>query len=455
MATESEEPWEGRETPAWFDEAKLGLFVHWNAAAIPAFAPVTSVHDLPDGIERWERLPYAEMYQNALNLPNSPTARHHAERYGDLPYDAFVAEFRDRMLPAWDPGPLADLCLRSGARYLILTTKTEDGFLLWPSAHPNPRKPRWQSERDVVGDLATSVRERGLRFGTYYSGGIDWTFQGLPVTDHASFLAAMPQSGEYVAYIEAHWRELIQRYRPCSLWNDYCYPAGGDVPGLLRRYLEHVPDGVVNNRFHPLEPNILEPAPIYSDFVTPEYSFEGSPDLKWEACRGLGASFGYNREEREDSYMSSTELIHSFVDIVARGGNLLINVGPTGAGAIPRAQARSLLELGWWLRVNGEALYGSRPWTRTFGVTGDGVGVRFTRTTAGVHAIVLGTPRSTQVELGLGLDEGTRVSLAGRSAPLEWTATAGGVRVQLPEPPAPGPGIALSCAPATGVRPLS
>lgn len=241
-----------RTTPAWFDEAKLGIFIHWSPAAIPAFAPKLLLDDLPDDpkwIKAWRRTPFAEMYQNTLAVPGSQTGRHHAEHYGELPYDAFVEQFRDEMIPRWDPEPWADLFANAGARYVVFTTKTEDGFAFWPSAHPNPHKPRWQSERDVVGELAAAVRARGVRFGTYYCGGIDWSFGGIPITSGAALLAAMPQGEEYIEHADAHWRELIDRYDTSVLWNDYGYPDAADTDSLLRSYLERVPDGVVNDRF--------------------------------------------------------------------------------------------------------------------------------------------------------------------------------------------------------------
>ena len=178
---------QSRTTPAWFDEAKLGIFIHWNAAAIPAYAPVTSLEALfadakrnsdPDPSGIYRKLPYAEMYQAALVIPGSATARYHKEHYGDMPYDGFVTQFRDEMIPGWEPKAWATLFERAGARYVVLTTKTEDGFLLWPSARPNPHKQGWQSKRDVVGELASAVRGEGLRFATYYSGGIRLDLRG-------------------------------------------------------------------------------------------------------------------------------------------------------------------------------------------------------------------------------------------------------------------------------------
>ena len=153
------------------------------------------------------------------------------------------------MIPRWDPEPWAELFSQSGAGYVVFTTKTEDGFCFWPSAHPHPRRRNWQSERDVVGELAQAVRAHGVRFGTYYCGGVDWTFGGLPMTSAESLLAGMPQDDEYIALFDAHWRELIERYEPCVLWNDYGRPEREDPEPLIRLYLERVTDGIVNDRF--------------------------------------------------------------------------------------------------------------------------------------------------------------------------------------------------------------
>ncbi len=186
-----------RPLPAWFDDAKLGIFVHWTAAAVPAYAPVTdSPFDLAaeGGWEEAMRCsPYVEWYQNSIAIEGSPAALHHAEVHGDRPYDDFVETFLDGHA-GWQADPWADLFAAAGARYVVLVTKHHDGVLLWPSDTPNPHKPRWGSERDLVGDLAAAVRARDLRFGTYYSGGLDWTFGGLPMRDFQAMLGAIPQT---------------------------------------------------------------------------------------------------------------------------------------------------------------------------------------------------------------------------------------------------------------------
>ncbi|MEV5976683.1 alpha-L-fucosidase [Streptomyces sp. NPDC052114] len=449
--------------PSWFDEVKLGVFIHWNAAAIPAFAPVHLLGDARPGQggaeppkwqqeQVWRTLPYAEMYQNTMAVPGSETARFHKEHYGERPYDDFVERFRTASIRRWDPRPWAELFERAGAGYVVLTTKTEDGFLLWPSAHPNPRKKRWQAPRDVVGELADAVRERGIRFGTYYCEGMDWTFGGIPITDGESLVAAMPQGKEYAAYTDAHWRELITRYRPSVLWNDYGFLPNPDADALFRTYEELVPDGVVNDRFDTAR---QEAGALRADFVTLEYARTNGPaDRKWEACRGIGTSFGYNRLEDDDSYLGATELIHLFIDIVASGGNLLINVGPTGAGEIPAAQEQRLLALGRWLDANHAAIRGTRPWHRSAGLTSEGMPIRFTRTAEAVHAIVLGTPRNDAVEIDVRLDKGADISLLGTEGAGRppWTATPHGTRIELPGRRTGQAALSLRITPADAVH---
>lgn len=439
-----------RPLPAWFDDAKLGIFVHWTAAAVPAYAPVTdSPFDLAASggwAEAMRCSPYVEWYQNSIAIEGSPAALHHAEVHGNRPYDDFVAQFLSG-LAGWQPEPWADLFAQAGARYVVLVTKHHDGVLLWPSATPNPHKDVWGSDRDLVGDLASAVRAREMRFGAYYSGGLDWTFGGLPMTDLAGMYRAIPQTPEYLAYADAHWHELIDRYRPDVLWNDIGYPAAADLPGLFDRFYAAVPDGVVNNRFDWMGQSS---GAVHCDFVTPEYSTAGDPSRKWESTRGIGTSFGFNRFEPDDSYLDPDELVRMFIDVVAHGGNLLLNVGPTAEGVIPWAQAQRLLALGWWLRTNGEAVYGTRPWTRTDGTTGEGHEVRYTTRDGDLFAMVLGSPSGASVDLDVTPPPGAEVRLLGHDAALAWTESGRGAVVSLPGRPAPAPAFALRISPSPG-----
>ena len=154
-------------------------------------------------------------------------------------------------------------------------------------------------------------------------------------------MKAIPQSDEYGRYADAHWRELIERYEPAVLWNDIGYPVAGGSPQLFADYYDAHPDGVVNNRFDFLG---VAGGTAHADFTTPEYAqMDDITEAKWEACRGIGHSFGLNRNAPDDDLLSVDALVHLLVDIVSKNGNLLLNVGPAADGRIPHAQAERLL----------------------------------------------------------------------------------------------------------------
>jgi alpha-L-fucosidase len=188
------------------------------------------------------------------------------------------------------------------------------------------------------------------------------------------------------------------------------------------------------------------PSP-HADFRTPEYaSFPRAKRHKWETTRGIGHSFGLNRAESEEDRIDPAELVRSFVDMVAKNGNLLLNVGPSAEGEIPDEQALRLEALGRWLSANGEAIYATRPWHRAEGRTECGVAVRFTAGPEAVYAILLGAPRGKRVALsGAPATAGSAappvgsVELLGHG-PLEASVEADRVRLAwprgLPEAPA-------------------
>jgi alpha-L-fucosidase len=438
--------------PQWFHDAKLGIFVHWGAYSVPGWAVRTERSQFEQAAEKgWEYAfahnPYAEWYLNTLSIDGSPTRDYHNATFGEgFSYDGFAPMFNAAMR-GWDPDAWAALFAAAGARYVVPGTKHHDGFLMWPSARPNPFKQNWHAERDLIGELATAVRGRGMRYGLYYSGGLDWTFQGLPIRSVPEMIAAIPQRDDYARYADAHWRELIDRYEPSVLWNDIGYPDAGASERLFADYYNRMPDGLVNNRFD-FRGTLAGTA--HCDFITPEYSTLAEvSERKWESCRGIGHSFGYNRNETESDYMSADGLIHLLVDIVSKNGNLLLNVGPTAAGEIPWTQATRLLELGAWLRINGDAIYGTRPWRRAGAATADGIEVRFTQAADSLYAIVLGTPATPTVVIpGIVPRDGAIVEQLGYLAPLAWRREGDGVAVELPLAPAPSPGFSLRFSPA-------
>jgi alpha-L-fucosidase len=365
----------GRPCPDWYLRPQLGIFIHWGIFSVPAWAPRgASITELAR--TRYDEVftlsPYAEWYANALRIEGSPTARHHAETYGTRPYESFREAF-EAAAEAFDADAWADLFAASGAGYVVFVTKHHDGFCLWPTAVENPHRPGWHSRRDFVGELAEAVRARGLRFGVYYSGGLDWTFKSPPIRDLGDMFACVPTTDAYKAYAEAQVRELIARYRPAVLWNDIAWPDKRQLPALFADYYAAVPEGVVNDRWlaeTALFDSLSDPAtrkafndrikaaqakggdqharrPPHCDFRTVEYDTGvGMAGQKWESTRGLGLAFGFNANERDDDYMSPAALIALYDDVIARGGNLLINVGPRADGSILSAQSTPLKALG-------------------------------------------------------------------------------------------------------------
>jgi alpha-L-fucosidase len=442
--------------PDWFHNAKLGIFIHWGLYSVPAFAPTSG--ELSDILANgdWARWfannPYAEWYMNSYQIEGSASQAYHRQHYGaDFAYGDFAAIF-NQAAQAWNPKNWAALFRQAGARYAVLTTKHHDGFLLWPSQHPNPFIARYHAERDLVGDFMTAVRNQGLTAALYYSGGLDWTFNPKLIQHIVDIPAGVPQMPAYVDYANAHWRELIDRYGTQILWNDIAYPAATDLNVLFAEYYNKIPDGVINNRFTQKfqfgEGGIV--SDNHHDFETPEYaSFQEIRSKKWESCRGIGASFGYNRNEGPEHYQNVENLVRTLVDIVSKNGNLLLNVGPTADGTIPDIQRQRLLGLGNWLDVNGEAIYDTRPWRMAEGQTDAGINVRFTHKDDALYATLLDTPQAKEIELhGLVATAGTRIHLLGKAQALPWRQTANGISVSLPAlPPAPAHALRISPTP--------
>jgi alpha-L-fucosidase len=412
--------------PQWYAEAKLGIFIHWGLYSVPGWAVLTPEGEKLSPEEYLKRNPYAEWYLNTLRLDGSPTQEYHKEHYG-ANYDYYnFADTFNKEIQKWKPEEMAAVFKMAGARYVVLTTKHHEGFTLWPSEIPNPTLPkdRQHASRDLVGELTTAVRAQGMKMGLYYSGGYDWTFIPGPIRNWEQSKSVQPQSEEYGKYADAHWRELIRKYQPAILWNDINYPKSGHPLEIMAEYYNAMPDGVVDDRF----------GIKHSDFVSPEYeTLSKISEKKWEECRGLGRSFGYNRAEGDAQTIKKDALIYLLVDIVSKNGNLLLDVGPEADGTIPAVQMDRLKALGEWISQNGEGIYGTRPWKRAEGETADGLRVRFTQKEAAVYAFLLGEPKGKTVTLrGVTASSNTKLALLGAGA-LKWTQKGTDLEIALPE----------------------
>ena len=454
---------DGHKVPQWYEDAKFGIFIHWSLSCVPAFAPRDkgSIIEIikNEGIHSlFANQPYSEWYLNSLRIKGSPAYEHHAATYG-AGYDYYnFAEDYNESLAEWSPDAWADLFQGVGAKYVVLVTKHHDGFLLWPSEHLNPLRPGLHASRDVVGELTDAVKARGMRMGFYYSSPYDWTFTSEPIRDFVDGAVLVPAEERYLRYIDAHWHELIDRYEPSVLWSDIGYPPGPNVNELFAYFYNRTPDGVVNDRWSQLPPwmkriissravrplvnrllarsfasGATSPGRVHCDFVTPEYtSFKEINRKKWECVRGMGKSFGYNREEVPEDFINVTELVHLLLDIVSKNGNLLLNVGPMPGGRIPEVQVDILKGIGTWLDINGEAVFGTRPWVRAEGTTPGGTAVRFTRKDGALYAAVMDAPTGNTITISsLKAREGTAINMLGMTGALEWTQRGEDLEVKL------------------------
>lgn len=373
------------EVSDWYRDAKFGIFIHWGLFSIPAWADLHR-NDQGEKInvpveDAYLHHRYAEWYANSMRVEGSTAAAYHERTYGvGTSYEDFADMWE---LPNFDAANFIGQLAATGAQYIVPVTKHHDGYCLWDTATTPFNSVRRGPRRDLIAELHDATRAAGLRFGTYFSGAHDWhVAHHGPITNDAEVFLNRRNDEAFARYSAAQLREIVERFRPDVLWNDIDWPDAGKGPedyavaALLEEYYAAVPSGVTNDRW----------GVPYHGYLTREYhGVDGHQERVWEATRGLGYSFGYNQDEGPEESLSGTEVVHLLADTVAKNGNLLLNVGPRADGSIPEVQARSLAEVGQWLRVNGSAIFETRPWLRPF----DG-SVRYTQAPDGaVHLINL------------------------------------------------------------------
>jgi alpha-L-fucosidase len=333
---------DSRPTPEWYRDAKFGVFIHWGVYSVPAYGLVGE---------------YAEWYWNRISNPDPKWAKwreFHAQQYGaDFKYQDFAPRFTAELFNAkqW-----ADLFARAGIKYVVPTSKHHEGFALWPSVEASRTWGRpWNAmeigpKRDLLGELAEATRARGLKFGFYFSL-YEW-YNPLWLKDRARYVTE---------HMTPQFKDVVTRYSPSLIFSD----GEWDMPSadwksesLLAWLFNESParhEVVINDRWG------KETRHKHGGYYTTEYA-AGLKDAShpWEESRGMAYSYGYNRAERIDDYKTAREFILVLLDLVSRGGNLLLDIGPAGDGTIPPIMEQRLLEIGDWLKVNGEAIYGTR-----------------------------------------------------------------------------------------------
>jgi alpha-L-fucosidase len=310
-----------------------GIFIHWGPYSVPAWTP--------KGVyEEWYQ--YWLQTKNLFGNFNPDTAavyKHHTKKYGEhFSYYNFGEMFK---CEDYHPEEWAKLFVDAGAKYIVLTSKHHDGFALWPSKEADKTWGfPWNAvsngpRRDVLGDLAKEVRKTDVKFGLYYSL-YEW-YNPLWLSNKNKYI-----NEHYLPQI----KDLINTYQPDILWSDGDWELTAEewkAPEFLAWLYNESPvkDKIlVNDRWG------KDVRRSHGSYLTSEYGSSGNITRPWEECRGIGFSFGYNRNEDAWDYNSEKTLILTLVDVVSHGGNLLLDIGPDGTGKIPPIMQERLLQIG-------------------------------------------------------------------------------------------------------------
>jgi alpha-L-fucosidase len=411
--------------PDWYDNAKFGIFIHWGVYSVPAWAPVGGV--------------YAEWYWNSLHSKGSPTYEHQLQTYGpNSYYDQFIPDYT---AADFDPKAWVQLFQQAGARYFVLVSKHHEGFANFKTSVSNRNSVAMGPHQDIVGELFQADRTYtpGIHPGLYYSLP-EWYNPAYP-GDGPSFPGGPPtnwytgKAEPYTGYIPVsdyvndfqvpQMMELIKQYHPDIFWCDIGGP-NNSLPVMAYYYNQAKASGqgvAVDDRCG-VQPH---------DFTTPEYTkYSSTVTSKWESNRGLDPhSYGYNSATPAKDYMTVAQAVQDLVDIVSKNGNLLLDIGPEANGTIPQVMQQRLRGIGEWLKVNGQAIYGTTYWWRT---PQDG-NLRFTIAPNKAFYITSLTRPGSQVVVNepVPIRAGDQITLLGyHGKALTWTDTNGTLTIDVP-----------------------
>lgn len=456
------------QVPDWYMDGKFGIFIHWGVYSVPAFGN--------------------EWYPRNMYLQDRPEYQHHIETYGphtQFGYKDFIPLFKAEK---YDPEEWAELFRQAGARFVVPVAEHHDGFAMYDTKLSRWNAAQMGPKRDVIGDLAKAVRARDMVFGVSSHRAEHWWFMGGGMTfdsdvqdplyrdfyGPAKPILPKPGSDAWrskdwaprpdAVYLDdwlARMYELVDNYQPQLVWFDWWIEQTVFQP-YLQKFAAHYYNrgeqwdkGVaINFKFDPFPPGTA----VYD--IERGQLKEIAPFF-WQNDTSVSKnSWGYIHNQ---DYKDSGDLIQDLVDVVSKNGALLLNIGPRPDGTIPEQEQRLLLEIGAWLRVNGEAIYNTRPWriygegptevpegsfTDTKRQAFTGQDIRFTARDNMLYAILLGWPEeSVTIHALPEAAEGSgpaieSVQLLGAEGQLNWSRTAEGLQVMLP---AKAPGSHAYC----------
>ena len=454
--------WQSLQTykvPEWYRDAKFGIFIHWGIYSVPAFG--------------------SEWYPRDMYRPGSPECKHHIATYGPLDkfgYKDFIPIFKAEH---FDPVAWARLFKESGAKYVVPVFEHHDGFAMYASALSDWTAAKMGPQRDLVGDLASAVRTEGLHLGAsshrvehnfFFDGGRaiqsdvnnpEYAALYGPAHTWLEAREGTPLENDFT-FISSAWTddwlarsaEIVEKYHPDIMWFDW-WIGQPSVRNPLTRFAAFYYNA---SQKYAGEPGVIN----YKYFAMEEHSavldlergqLAGIRLLPWQTDTSVSnKSWGY---VQNDTFKSPELIVHQLVDIVSKNGNLLLNVGPRSDGTIPEEVQRVLRDVGAWLKLNGEAIYGTRPW-KVYGEGPTKVAAgsfhdtdtppytaedfRFTEKSGVLYAIELGWPANHEAIIGA-LTPATlapkeriqSIQLLGSEANLSFAQLPDGLHIRLPD----------------------
>ncbi|XP_071447330.1 alpha-L-fucosidase [Hetaerina americana] len=404
---------DSRPLPSWFDDSKIGIFLHWGVYAVPGMGEWFW--------NQWKGGSYDNVNFMKKNYPPNFT------------YADFAREFRAEF---FEPEEWAKIFRSSGARYVVLTSKHHEGYTMWPSNYTY----NWNvmdvgPNRDLLGELANKVREAGLKFGTYYSL-FEW-YNPIYLKDKSTGFA----TNEFVRNkMIPEMKELINKYKPEVLWSDGDWEAKDSyftsTQFLAWLYNESpVKDTIVTNDRWGQGTGCTHGG----YFSCQDRYNPGTLQLhKWENAMTLDkSSWGYRRTATLNDYLTIEELLETLASTVSCGGNLLVNIGPTSYGKIPPIGEERLRQMGSWLDINGEAIYSSKPWRFQNDTLNSDVWYTMKENTGKctVYAIVVKWPKDNILRLRSPMPKNdTTVEMISYNGQLKWqtSGTTPDMLIELP-----------------------
>ncbi|PWJ37943.1 alpha-L-fucosidase [Sediminitomix flava] len=448
------------EVPKWFQDAKLGIFIHWGAYSVPAY-----------GSEWYPRLMYMDSVEwspNGEARKEGPTYinKFHVENFGELNsfgYKDFIPMFKGEHFNAKE---WIDIFEKSGAKYIVPVAEHHDGFAMYKSNHT-----RWNSvdmgpKKDILGELTTEARNRDLKIGASSHYAFNWNYftykEGFDTMDpQYSDLYSKPHEHYAPAdkeFLSMWWKrttDIIDNYQPDILWFDFYIDREEFSPYHPKIAAYYYNKGVEWNKDVVLQTKNFKMVTFPEGTHVLDIERGKMSDIRkepWQTDTSIGKnSWGYVKNWKSKD---ANTLIDDLVDIVSKNGCLLLNVGPKADGTIPEDQQAILFEMGNWLKVNGKAIYGSRPW-KIFGEGPTQVATghhtegknqeltsedfRFTTNEGRLYAIAMDWAEDGKMIIPAVSTKSNYISAAvqnvkllGSNSNLDWRQTEKGLELQLP-----------------------